>query len=53
MKEIFASSSAGIGGLIFFFIFFVIVVLWVLRPGAKQKYNEDAQIPLKEKHDER
>jgi cbb3-type cytochrome oxidase subunit 3 len=48
MKEIFASGSAGIAGLIFFFTFFIGAVIWSFRPGAKDKYQKDAQIPLKE-----
>lgn len=48
MKEIFADGSAGLAGLLFFFVFFVGVVLWVMRPGSKDKYQQDAQIPLKE-----
>lgn len=53
MKELFASGTFGTIGLIFFFVFFMGVIVWVLRPGAKTKYKEDAQIPLKENDDER
>ncbi|HCQ70514.1 MAG: CcoQ/FixQ family Cbb3-type cytochrome c oxidase assembly chaperone [Alphaproteobacteria bacterium] len=49
MKELFASSAAGMTGLLFFFVFFVGVVLWVFRPGSKKKYSQDARIPLEEK----
>lgn len=48
MKEIFASQSAGLIGLLFFFLFFIGVVLWAFRPGSKDKYKDDALIPLKE-----
>ncbi|MCB1531963.1 MAG: CcoQ/FixQ family Cbb3-type cytochrome c oxidase assembly chaperone [Alphaproteobacteria bacterium] len=48
MKEFFASANAGLIGLLFFFVFFIGVVVWVMRPGSKEKYKEDAQIPLKE-----
>ena len=50
MKEIFASSSFGLIGLLFFFVFFMGVVLWVFRPGSKTKYKEDARIPLEEEN---
>ncbi|MCD8496721.1 MAG: cbb3-type cytochrome c oxidase subunit 3 [Alphaproteobacteria bacterium] len=52
MKELFASPVFGLTGLIFFFIFFIGVVIWVFRPGSKKKYEQDAQIPLKERNDE-
>lgn len=48
MKEIFASTSVGLIGLIFFFTFFCAVAIWTFRPGAKDKYSKDAQIPLEE-----
>jgi cytochrome c oxidase cbb3-type subunit 4 len=51
MKEVFASGSAGLIGLLFFFIFFMGVVLWVFRPGSKKKYSQDARIPLEEKEE--
>lgn len=35
-------------GLVFMFVVFVGVVLFMLRPGAKQAASEAAQIPLKE-----
>jgi cbb3-type cytochrome oxidase subunit 3 len=44
----FASTYAGLGGLLFFFIFFVGMALWIFRPGAKGKYQKDAEIPLKD-----
>lgn len=49
MKEIFASPSYGLIGLLFFFLFFCGVTLWTFRPSAKNKYKKDAEIPLKEK----
>lgn len=49
MKEIFASPAFGLLGLLFFFVFFCIVALWTFRPSAKKKYQQDANIPLKEK----
>lgn len=48
MKELFASGSAGLGGLLFFFLFFCGVIVWVMRPGSKNEYKKDAEIPLKE-----
>ena len=48
MKFIFADGAAGLAGLLIFFIFFLGVVFWVFRPGSKSKYQQDAQIPLKE-----
>lgn len=48
MKSLFASADAGLIGLIFFFVFFCGVALWTFRPGAKKKYQNHADIPLKE-----
>lgn len=52
MKEIFASPSFGLIGLLFFFVFFCVVTLWTFRPSAKRKYEKDAQIPLQESNGE-
>ena len=35
-------------GLLALALLFVGIVLFVLRPGAKRKYDENAKIPLKE-----
>ena len=43
-----ASQLAGLTGLLFFFIFFVVIVSWLFRPGAKDKYKEYGNIPLNE-----
>jgi cbb3-type cytochrome oxidase subunit 3 len=48
MKEIFANAGYGIAGLLFFFVFFCAVTLWTFRPGAKKKYQDDGNIPLRE-----
>lgn len=48
MKEIFASASYGLIGLLFFFVFFCAVTIWTFRPSAKNKYKKDSQIPLEE-----
>lgn len=42
------AHNAGTVGLVFFFIFFTVMALWTYRPGAKEKYQENANIPLKE-----
>lgn len=44
----FSSEAAGVAGLLFFFAFFTLMTLWVFRPGAKGKYQSDAQIPFKD-----
>lgn len=44
----FSSALAGVAGLLFFFVFFVAMAVWVFRPGAKDKYQDDAQIPFRE-----
>ncbi len=33
------------------FIFFIGVILWVFRPGAKQTYQDSAEIPFR--HDDK
>lgn len=33
-------------GLLGMFLFFVSVVIWTLRPGAREEADEAAQIPL-------
>ena len=48
MKQLFASGDSGMIGLMVFFAVFCLVVGWVLRPGAKEKYQECSEIPLKE-----
>lgn len=48
MKELFASPAMGLLGLLFFFVFFCGVLFWVMRPGSKKKYRQDAEIPFKE-----
>jgi cytochrome c oxidase cbb3-type subunit 4 len=35
-------------GLLFFFTFFMCMLAWVFRPGARKKYEGDAQIPFRE-----
>ncbi len=35
-------------GLLFFFFIFMGILIWVLRPSAKEKFQKLAQIPLNE-----
>ena len=35
-------------GLLYFFLVFVVVVLLVLRPSQKRRYDEAARLPLRE-----
>ncbi|MCB1556183.1 MAG: CcoQ/FixQ family Cbb3-type cytochrome c oxidase assembly chaperone [Alphaproteobacteria bacterium] len=42
------THHAGVIGLLFFVVFFAAVVLWLIRPGAKEYYKEQGDIPLKE-----
>lgn len=46
------AHHAGTIGLLFFVAFFAGVVLFLLRPGAKEYYKEQADIPFKEEDDE-
>ncbi len=39
---------APIIGLLFFFFIFVGIVIWAMRPSAKERLQKLAQIPLKE-----
>jgi cbb3-type cytochrome oxidase subunit 3 len=39
---------AGTFGLVLFMVLFGLVLYWVLKPGAKERFEADAQIPLKE-----
>lgn len=39
-------------GLLFLTILFIGIVLWVFRPGAKKSYDEQAEIPLKDKYED-
>ena len=38
-------------GLLFLTLVFLCVLLWVLRPGARRNYRDQAEIPFK--HDDR
>ncbi len=48
MKQALASADAGTAGLIIFIVFFAIVLVWVFRPGSKEKFKKFAEIPLKD-----
>ena len=48
MKQFFADADLGLIGLLFFFAFFSLVTLWTFRPGAKKKYQDHGNIPLKD-----
>lgn len=52
MKEVFANSTAGMIGLLFFFFLFVGILIWLYHPGAKEKFKEHGNIPLKDEHNE-
>jgi cbb3-type cytochrome oxidase subunit 3 len=39
---------AGVMGLLLFMALFAAVLWWVLKPGAKDRFDRDAQIPFKE-----
>lgn len=34
-------------GLLLFVVFFAGMVLWIYRPGARKRYEDDAKIPFK------
>lgn len=42
------SNNAGVIGLVFFFVFFIGVLVWTFRPNAKQHFEQQASIPLKD-----
>lgn len=52
MKEYFASSGAGIIGLLIFFVFFIAMLAWLYRPGSGDSYKKFGNIPLKDGSDE-
>lgn len=52
MKALFANSTVGIIGLLFFFILFVGILIWLFRPTAKQKFKEYGNIPLEDDKNE-
>lgn len=52
MKEYFANADVGIIGLLLFFSFFIVMLVWIFRPGSKDKYKEYGNIPLKGHDDE-
>lgn len=52
MKALFASSTAGLVGLIIFFTFFMGVLVWLFWPGSKDKFKKHGEIPLKDDYNE-
>lgn len=42
------AQHAGMIGLLFFFIVFTFISVWVFRPGSRQFYQAQANIPLSE-----
>lgn len=48
MKEIFANADAGLAGLAIFILLFSIVLVMVLKPGAKEHFKKFGEIPLKD-----
>ncbi len=52
MKTLFANAEFGLAGLILFFALFVGVLIWLYRPGAKDKFKKLGNIPLEDdKHE--
>jgi len=52
MKELFASYSYGLIGLLFFFVLFTAILIWLFRPGAKEHFKQQGEIPLKDDENE-
>lgn len=48
MSGIAANATAGIVGMTIFIVIFAVVIISLLRPGAKQQADLHAQIPFKE-----
>jgi len=48
MKSLFASATFGIAGLVIFFTIFVGILVWMLWPGAKEKFQKYGNIPLED-----
>ena len=52
MKELFASASFGLIGLIFFVVLFAMILIWLFQPGAKEYFKKQGKIPLKDDENE-
>lgn len=52
MKELYADPIVGIIGLLFFFVLFSGILIWLFRPGAKEKFKDYGNIPLRNDSDE-
>lgn len=48
MSGVYASTEAGIAGLLLFLFLFAVAVFWVLRPSAKTMFEKFGEIPLKD-----
>lgn len=48
MKELYADYTMGMIGLLFFFLLFMGILVWLFRPGAKEKFKEYGNIPLRD-----
>ena len=48
MKEIFANADAGMIGLAIFITLFLVMLIWLYRPGVKNRFKEFGHIPLKD-----
>lgn len=43
---------AGSIGLVIFFLFFIVAAFWAFRPANKARFNQYANIPLREDNDD-
>lgn len=50
MMDVFLDNLPVIG-LLFFFVFFLGVLIYILKPGAKQKLQKYGNIPLENSHE--
>ena len=48
MKEMFASPTFGLIGLLLFFGVFVLILFRLYAPGGKEKFEKHAEIPLED-----
>jgi len=48
IRQVYSATPLTVWGLVLFFVLFLALVAWVfLRKGAKQEYQEIAQLPLR------
>lgn len=48
MKEMFASPTFGLIGLLLFFSVFVLILIRLYAPGGKEKFEKHGDIPLED-----